>query len=75
VKRGTPHWAAVIAFTARTEVSTGVEIQTSDVLGCDTVAWEVGNDSSEEHTAYISTLKMKVVCFFETLVPTYKSII
>jgi hypothetical protein len=75
MKRETPHWAIVIAFNARSEVFTEVEIHTSDVLGCDTVVWAVGNNSSEEHTACISTLKMKVVCSFETLVPTYKSII
>jgi hypothetical protein len=74
MKRET-HYAVVIAFSARFEVFTEVEIHTSDVPGCDTIALKLGNNSSEEHSAYISTLKLNVVCSFETLVPTYRSII
>lgn len=60
------HWAVVIALDASSEVFTEVEIHISDVLGCDTIAREVGNNSPEEHIAYISTLKLKGVCSFET---------
>jgi hypothetical protein len=75
MKRKTSHWTVVIAFDVRSEVFTDVEIHTCDILGCDTIIWEVGSNSSEEHTAYIYTLKMKVVCSSETLIPTYKAVI